>query len=97
MHQARVFVLLAVMCLNLASVNGGGKKFYQGPCGGRDCSAGCRCFPEKGARGRPGPIGNQGQQGAPGFTGAEGLRGPKGEKGSMGASGPAGFKGDKVS
>uniref|UniRef100_A0A7N8XN84 Metallothionein n=1 Tax=Mastacembelus armatus TaxID=205130 RepID=A0A7N8XN84_9TELE len=21
-----------------------------GPCGGRDCSGGCQCFPEKGAR-----------------------------------------------
>uniref|UniRef100_A0A8B9NS96 Uncharacterized protein n=1 Tax=Apteryx owenii TaxID=8824 RepID=A0A8B9NS96_APTOW len=21
-----------------------------GPCGGRDCSAGCKCFPEKGAQ-----------------------------------------------
>uniref|UniRef100_A0A8C3C8B1 Uncharacterized protein n=1 Tax=Cairina moschata TaxID=8855 RepID=A0A8C3C8B1_CAIMO len=28
----------------------GGKKSYTGPCGGRDCSAGCKCFPEKGAR-----------------------------------------------
>uniref|UniRef100_A0A8C3REP9 Uncharacterized protein n=1 Tax=Cyanoderma ruficeps TaxID=181631 RepID=A0A8C3REP9_9PASS len=28
----------------------GGKKSYSGPCGGRDCSAGCKCFPEKGAR-----------------------------------------------
>lgn len=28
----------------------GGKKSYGGPCGGRDCSAGCKCFPEKGAR-----------------------------------------------
>uniref|UniRef100_A0A8D0DMV4 Secreted protein n=1 Tax=Salvator merianae TaxID=96440 RepID=A0A8D0DMV4_SALMN len=28
----------------------GGKKTYHGPCGGRDCSTGCKCFPEKGAR-----------------------------------------------
>ncbi len=27
----------------------GGKK-HSGPCGGRDCSGGCKCFPEKGAR-----------------------------------------------
>uniref|UniRef100_A0A8C5X1N1 Uncharacterized protein n=1 Tax=Malurus cyaneus samueli TaxID=2593467 RepID=A0A8C5X1N1_9PASS len=27
----------------------GGKK-YTGPCGGRDCSGGCQCFPEKGSR-----------------------------------------------
>lgn len=27
----------------------GGKK-HSGPCGGRDCSGGCQCFPEKGAR-----------------------------------------------
>uniref|UniRef100_A0A673XHE7 Uncharacterized protein n=1 Tax=Salmo trutta TaxID=8032 RepID=A0A673XHE7_SALTR len=27
----------------------GGKK-QSGPCGGRDCSGGCKCFPEKGAR-----------------------------------------------
>lgn len=27
----------------------GGKK-NSGPCGGRDCSGGCKCFPEKGAR-----------------------------------------------
>uniref|UniRef100_A0A8B9EJ37 Uncharacterized protein n=1 Tax=Anser cygnoides TaxID=8845 RepID=A0A8B9EJ37_ANSCY len=25
-------------------------KSYTGPCGGRDCSTGCKCFPEKGAR-----------------------------------------------
>uniref|UniRef100_A0A4W5MIC1 Uncharacterized protein n=1 Tax=Hucho hucho TaxID=62062 RepID=A0A4W5MIC1_9TELE len=30
----------------------GGKK-YSGPCGGRDCSGGCKCFPEKGARVSP--------------------------------------------
>uniref|UniRef100_A0A3B4ZDW8 TIL domain-containing protein n=1 Tax=Stegastes partitus TaxID=144197 RepID=A0A3B4ZDW8_9TELE len=23
---------------------------HSGPCGGRDCSGGCKCFPEKGAR-----------------------------------------------
>uniref|UniRef100_A0A8B9J1H5 Uncharacterized protein n=1 Tax=Amazona collaria TaxID=241587 RepID=A0A8B9J1H5_9PSIT len=23
---------------------------YTGPCGGRDCSGGCQCFPEKGSR-----------------------------------------------
>uniref|UniRef100_A0A8C3U1V2 Uncharacterized protein n=1 Tax=Catharus ustulatus TaxID=91951 RepID=A0A8C3U1V2_CATUS len=28
----------------------GGKKSYIGPCGGRNCSAGCKCFPEKGAQ-----------------------------------------------
>uniref|UniRef100_A0A669PJC6 Uncharacterized protein n=1 Tax=Phasianus colchicus TaxID=9054 RepID=A0A669PJC6_PHACC len=27
-----------------------GCKHCFGPCGGRDCSAGCKCFPEKGAR-----------------------------------------------
>uniref|UniRef100_A0A3Q0TCU6 Uncharacterized protein n=1 Tax=Amphilophus citrinellus TaxID=61819 RepID=A0A3Q0TCU6_AMPCI len=27
----------------------GGKK-HSVPCGGRDCSGGCKCFPEKGAR-----------------------------------------------
>lgn len=27
----------------------GGKK-YSGPCGGRDCSGGCKCYPEKGGR-----------------------------------------------
>uniref|UniRef100_A0A8D2PA95 Uncharacterized protein n=1 Tax=Zosterops lateralis melanops TaxID=1220523 RepID=A0A8D2PA95_ZOSLA len=32
------------------SLKPGGKKSYSGPCGGRDCSAGCKCFPEKGAR-----------------------------------------------
>uniref|UniRef100_A0A3Q3IY81 Uncharacterized protein n=1 Tax=Monopterus albus TaxID=43700 RepID=A0A3Q3IY81_MONAL len=25
-------------------------KKHSGPCGGRDCSGGCQCFPEKGAR-----------------------------------------------
>uniref|UniRef100_A0A3B3BS86 Uncharacterized protein n=1 Tax=Oryzias melastigma TaxID=30732 RepID=A0A3B3BS86_ORYME len=30
----------------------GGKK-YSGPCGGRDCSGGCKCFPEKGGRVSP--------------------------------------------
>ncbi|KAI4805791.1 hypothetical protein KUCAC02_010388, partial [Chaenocephalus aceratus] len=30
-------------------LNPGGKK-HSGPCGGRDCSGGCKCFPEKGAR-----------------------------------------------
>uniref|UniRef100_A0A3Q3XIT3 Secreted protein n=1 Tax=Mola mola TaxID=94237 RepID=A0A3Q3XIT3_MOLML len=30
----------------------GGKK-HGGPCGGRDCSGGCKCFPEKGARVSP--------------------------------------------
>lgn len=30
-------------------VRQGGKK-HSGPCGGRDCSGGCKCFPEKGAR-----------------------------------------------
>lgn len=30
-------------------VRQGGKK-HGGPCGGRDCSGGCKCFPEKGAR-----------------------------------------------
>lgn len=30
----------------------GGKK-HSGPCGGRDCSGGCKCFPEKGARVSP--------------------------------------------
>ena len=27
-----------------------GGKSYTGPCGGRDCSGGCQCFPEKGSR-----------------------------------------------
>uniref|UniRef100_A0A8C4W833 Uncharacterized protein n=1 Tax=Gopherus evgoodei TaxID=1825980 RepID=A0A8C4W833_9SAUR len=27
-----------------------GGKSYTGPCGGRDCSRGCECFPEKGGR-----------------------------------------------
>uniref|UniRef100_A0A3P9QHD7 Uncharacterized protein n=1 Tax=Poecilia reticulata TaxID=8081 RepID=A0A3P9QHD7_POERE len=26
---------------------------HSGPCGGRDCSGGCKCFPEKGARVSP--------------------------------------------
>ncbi|PKU39168.1 collagen alpha-6 chain [Limosa lapponica baueri] len=75
--------------------NKGRKKSYNGPCGGRDCSAGCKCFPEKGARGRPGPIGLQGPIGAPGITGPEGLPGAKGERGAVGPPGPAGQKGDK--
>ncbi|XDV30857.1 hypothetical protein PO909_033691 [Leuciscus waleckii] len=28
----------------------GGVKKSSGPCGGRDCSGGCQCYPEKGAR-----------------------------------------------
>uniref|UniRef100_A0A3B3VTH3 Uncharacterized protein n=1 Tax=Poecilia latipinna TaxID=48699 RepID=A0A3B3VTH3_9TELE len=28
-------------------------KKHSGPCGGRDCSGGCKCFPEKGARVSP--------------------------------------------
>uniref|UniRef100_A0A8B9GDR6 Uncharacterized protein n=1 Tax=Amazona collaria TaxID=241587 RepID=A0A8B9GDR6_9PSIT len=39
--------VLVVMCIDNRC---GGKKSYSGPCGGRDCSAGCKCFPEKGAR-----------------------------------------------
>uniref|UniRef100_A0A8C3TMH7 Uncharacterized protein n=1 Tax=Catharus ustulatus TaxID=91951 RepID=A0A8C3TMH7_CATUS len=35
--------------LMLISKRSGGKK-YTGPCGGRDCSGGCQCFPEKGSR-----------------------------------------------
>uniref|UniRef100_A0A670Y2R5 Uncharacterized protein n=1 Tax=Pseudonaja textilis TaxID=8673 RepID=A0A670Y2R5_PSETE len=27
-----------------------GGKSYTGPCAGRDCSGGCECVPEKGAR-----------------------------------------------
>uniref|UniRef100_A0A6I8NBK3 Uncharacterized protein n=1 Tax=Ornithorhynchus anatinus TaxID=9258 RepID=A0A6I8NBK3_ORNAN len=37
------------------SFSQGGKKSYHGPCGGRDCSGSCKCFPEKGAR-NPGPL-----------------------------------------
>lgn len=33
-------------------VRQGGKK-HSGQCGGRDCSGGCKCFPEKGARVSP--------------------------------------------
>lgn len=33
-------------------VRQGGKK-HSGPCGGRDCSGGCKCFPEKGSRVSP--------------------------------------------
>lgn len=39
--------ILPLCCL--FSVWQGGKK-HSGPCGGRDCSGGCKCFPEKGAR-----------------------------------------------
>uniref|UniRef100_A0A8C0EAD9 Uncharacterized protein n=1 Tax=Bubo bubo TaxID=30461 RepID=A0A8C0EAD9_BUBBB len=41
--------LLVEMCKD-HKLKFGGKKSYSGPCGGRDCSAGCKCFPEKGAR-----------------------------------------------
>lgn len=37
------FSLLCVLCLQ------GVKKFDE-PCGGRDCSGGCQCYPEKGGR-----------------------------------------------
>lgn len=40
---------LHVVCF---CVRQGGKK-HSGPCGGRDCSGGCKCFPEKGARVSP--------------------------------------------
>lgn len=36
-------------CCYVCSGLQGGKK-YTGPCGGRDCSGGCQCFPEKGSR-----------------------------------------------
>uniref|UniRef100_A0A8C5RQR1 Uncharacterized protein n=1 Tax=Laticauda laticaudata TaxID=8630 RepID=A0A8C5RQR1_LATLA len=35
--------------LNVSHVFQGGKS-YTGPCAGRDCSGGCECVPEKGAR-----------------------------------------------
>uniref|UniRef100_A0A803SR43 Uncharacterized protein n=1 Tax=Anolis carolinensis TaxID=28377 RepID=A0A803SR43_ANOCA len=48
--QGNQLTFKGYICLFLPKSILGGKKFYQGPCGGRDCSAGCRCFPEKGAR-----------------------------------------------
>lgn len=41
-----------ISMLSVVSVLQGGKK-HSGPCGGRDCSGGCKCFPEKGARVSP--------------------------------------------
>uniref|UniRef100_A0A8C9F990 Uncharacterized protein n=1 Tax=Pavo cristatus TaxID=9049 RepID=A0A8C9F990_PAVCR len=39
-----------LMILSMISMSSFGGKSYTGPCGGRDCSGGCQCFPEKGAR-----------------------------------------------
>uniref|UniRef100_A0A3Q2YBT2 Uncharacterized protein n=1 Tax=Hippocampus comes TaxID=109280 RepID=A0A3Q2YBT2_HIPCM len=46
------------LAVNPHSTHPGGKNLllaaaqykHSGPCGGRDCSGGCKCFPEKGAR-----------------------------------------------
>ncbi|PNJ78217.1 COL4A2 isoform 9, partial [Pongo abelii] len=75
------------------SVLAGVKKFDV-PCGGRDCSGGCQCYPEKGGRGQPGPVGPQGYNGPPGLQGFPGLQGRKGDKGERGAPGITGPKGD---
>uniref|UniRef100_A0A8C0U305 Uncharacterized protein n=1 Tax=Cyanistes caeruleus TaxID=156563 RepID=A0A8C0U305_CYACU len=44
-------VLLKVyLCLPEEHDHTGHTSKYTGPCGGRDCSGGCQCFPEKGSR-----------------------------------------------
>ncbi|KAI1899886.1 hypothetical protein AGOR_G00066380 [Albula goreensis] len=92
LKNMRFLLLSLTVCILLTSeVHAGGKK-YDGPCGGRDCSGGCRCFPEKGARGQPGPIGPQGILGPPGRPGEVGIHGAKGEKGEQGRSGIHGPK-----
>ncbi|TFK09353.1 cytosolic 5'-nucleotidase 1A-like [Platysternon megacephalum] len=45
----QVVLLLVLTSLLTGRVKAGGKS-YTGPCGGRDCSSGCECFPEKGGR-----------------------------------------------
>ncbi|CAL8390531.1 unnamed protein product [Gadus morhua 'NCC'] len=45
----RCLIICLAVALLAPAVNAGGKK-HSGPCGGRDCSGGCKCFPEKGAR-----------------------------------------------
>uniref|UniRef100_A0A667FFL4 Collagen type IV alpha 2 chain n=1 Tax=Lynx canadensis TaxID=61383 RepID=A0A667FFL4_LYNCA len=47
----RRWLLLGTVTVGLLaqSVLAGVKKFDV-PCGGRDCSGGCQCFPEKGGR-----------------------------------------------
>ncbi|XP_007576131.1 complement C1q and tumor necrosis factor-related protein 9A-like [Poecilia latipinna] len=84
--------VLTVSCV-LRSTHGGGKS--DEPCAGLDCSRGCKCFPEKGSRGRPGQMGEIGRPGPDGPQGGIGPRGPKGEKGHIGLKGPSGDKGDK--
>uniref|UniRef100_A0A3Q2THJ0 Secreted protein n=1 Tax=Fundulus heteroclitus TaxID=8078 RepID=A0A3Q2THJ0_FUNHE len=44
-------LVLAAFCLQKEVLGSGFK--HSGPCGGRDCSGGCKCFPEKGARVSP--------------------------------------------
>uniref|UniRef100_A0AAV2KKV7 Uncharacterized protein n=1 Tax=Knipowitschia caucasica TaxID=637954 RepID=A0AAV2KKV7_KNICA len=65
------------------------------PCNGRDCSRGCKCLPEKGSRGQPGPLGDAGPSGPEGPRGGTGHPGPKGERGHIGLKGPSGPNGDK--
>uniref|UniRef100_A0A8C4Y9L3 Uncharacterized protein n=1 Tax=Gopherus evgoodei TaxID=1825980 RepID=A0A8C4Y9L3_9SAUR len=43
-------LLITAFWLRMLSDAKKGLKSYNGPCGGRDCSTGCKCFPEKGAR-----------------------------------------------
>lgn len=93
MHPG-LWLLLVTLCLT-EELAAAGEKSYGKPCGGQDCSGSCQCFPEKGARGRPGPIGIQGPTGPQGFTGSTGLSGLKGERGFPGLLGPYGPKGDK--
>ncbi|TMS06765.1 Collagen alpha-2(IV) chain [Larimichthys crocea] len=51
LKNLRLLLLCVSIAILASEVHAGGKK-HSGPCGGRDCSGGCQCFPEKGARGR---------------------------------------------
>ncbi|ELK24943.1 Collagen alpha-2(IV) chain [Myotis davidii] len=64
-----------------------GVKKYDEPCGGRDCSGGCQCYPEKGGRGHPG---QGGPRGPPGYDGCNGTRGDVGPQGPSGIGGVPG-------
>lgn len=51
-HKLSPIKSFSALKLMFCAFSQGGKK-HSGPCGGRDCSGGCKCFPEKGARVSP--------------------------------------------
>ncbi|KAG5833282.1 hypothetical protein ANANG_G00274270 [Anguilla anguilla] len=50
LKNMRFLILSLAVCFLLTSEVHAGGKSHSGPCGGRDCSGACKCFPEKGSR-----------------------------------------------